>query len=266
MSKKKHDHEEHIDESWLIPYADLLTLLLALFIVLFAASSINKSKFEQLIRTFQSEFKGGTGSLQYASITPELDPEASVRDDKKTQDTINEKYFEETSKEQQEQQQKIQDEMSSLEKIKQQIDQYIVQNNLSEQFKTNLDKEGLKLLMLDTALFAPGSAEIEGKYRTISKEISNLLVSDIPRKILISGHTDNQPIARKDLFKSNWELSTARATNFLHVLLENKQLDPELFTVTGNGEYKPIDTNDTKEGRANNRRVEVLILPLFDLQ
>jgi chemotaxis protein MotB len=80
-----------------------------------------------------------------------------------------------------------------------------------------------------------------------------------PKKVTVTGHTDNVPIHRPE-FPSNWDLSVKRAVNFLKVLLENKQLDPRKFSATGMGEYHPVASNDTPEGRAKNRRVEVAIL------
>ncbi len=254
-NRHRGSHEEHMDESWLVPYADLLTLLFTLFLALFAISSVNKSKFDQLTNVMQSEFKSGTGILSYASITPELNPESSVKDSNKSVKENEEKYYEESEKYKQE--------MHRLEELKKQIDEFIVNRDLTGKFKTLLDDEGLMLIILDSALFASGSAEIVGEYRNIALGVSDLLVTDIPRKINISGHTDNRPINTRE-FESNWELSTARATNFLQVLVENNKLEQNLFTVSGNGEFKPIDSNETIEGRANNRRVEVLILPNFD--
>ena len=84
---------------------------------------------------------------------------------------------------------------------------------------------------------------------------------DPPRNIVISGHTDNVPI-KTDEFDSNWDLSVMRAVNFMkEVAAGNEELDSKYFSVKGFGEYNPIATNDTEEGRAKNRRVEVLVQP-----
>ena len=80
------------------------------------------------------------------------------------------------------------------------------------------------------------------------------------RNITIEGHTDNQPIKYSG-WKSNWELSTARATSVLHYLIDKESVVPERLSATGYGEYRPVVTNDTKEDRQKNRRVEVIILP-----
>jgi len=110
-------------------------------------------------------------------------------------------------------------------------------------------------------LFDHGQATVKAEYVPIAKELSNMLVSDPARNIVITGHTDNVPAGPN--FTSNFQLSVMRATKFLELLIEsNNQLDPTRFSAKGNGEYRAIAPNDTAEGRAKNRRVEVLIQPL----
>ena len=115
--------------------------------------------------------------------------------------------------------------------------------------------------ILENILFDSGKADVKLESLGIAKEMSSLLVSASPREITVSGHTDNVPIANAQ-FASNWELSTQRAVNFMQVLLQNKELQPEKFSAIGYGEYRSIAPNDTQEGKAKNRRVEVFILPL----
>ena len=128
-------------------------------------------------------------------------------------------------------------------------------------FKTDLTEKGLKVTILENVLFDSGKADVKLESLSIAKEMSNLLVSASPREITVSGHTDNVPIANAQ-FASNWELSTQRAVNFMQVLLQNKELQPGKFSAVGYGEYRSIAPNDTQEGKAKNRRVEVFILPL----
>ena len=117
--------------------------------------------------------------------------------------------------------------------------------------------------ILENVLFDSGKADVKLESLGIAKEMSSLLVSASPREITVSGHTDNVPIANAQ-FASNWELSTQRAVNFMQVLLQNKELQPEKFSAIGYGEYRSIAPNDTQEGKAKNRRVEVFILPLTE--
>lgn len=244
MSKKKKHHEEHIDETWLIPYADLLTLLLALFIVLFSMSSIDAIKFQQMADSFRSTFEGGTGGtgiLDYPSPLPQEQSQSLNKEDAKNKPND-----------------RPMTEKKELANLQNKINEYIQSKNLNLDIKTTLTDEGLMLTILNDVFFDSGSDEVRKEDYPIAKDISKLLVMDEPREIVISGHTDNVPI-HNARFDSNWELSVMRAVNFMKLLLENKELDPMLFSAKGYGEFKPIATNETVEGRRANRRVEILI-------
>ncbi|NGQ96635.1 flagellar motor protein MotB [Brevibacillus sp. SYP-B805] len=253
MAKKaSHHHEDHIDETWLIPYADLLTLLLALFIVLFASSELDVKKFDQLVRSFNIALNGGVGVLSNPSAVP-FDPsqEMATVANKKADD-------QEKTEEEKKLQEAFERETRDLQKMKAQLDGYIQRNKLQDKLQTKLTEDGLLITILDNALFDSGSAALKPEARNLASEISKLLVPH-PKRVTVTGHTDNRPIHTAE-FPSNWDLSTKRATNFLKVLLENKALDPAKFSATGKGEYHPVASNDTPEGRAKNRRVEVAIL------
>ncbi|MGE1117154.1 flagellar motor protein MotB [Bacillus altitudinis] len=244
--RKKHDHEDHVDESWLIPYADLLTLLLALFIVLFASSSIDAAKYEQMAKSFNVVFTGGTGVMDQSSMQSTEETENSNQTKK--------------SAEEEEAKAKARDQ-AVLTKVKKQVDSFIADKKLGSKLETKLTDEGLLITIEDSIFFDSGRAVIRSQDVPLAKEISKLLVINPARDIVISGHTDNVPI-RNSEFESNWYLSAIRAVNFLNILLENSNLDQENFSTKGYGEFKPIASNDTAEGRSKNRRVEVLILPI----
>lgn len=235
--RKKKRHEEHMDESWLVPYADILTLLLALFIVLFASSTVDAVKFRAMSTVFNQVFTSGTGFLEFPSST-----------NTDTSDSLNKGGI--SGRNEQEQ-------LSTVEK---RVNQYIKDNKLEKQLQTSLTGEGLLVTIRDNVLFESGVADVRDQDRKIAKEISNLLVMDTPRSIVISGHTDSIPI-QNNQFNSNWDLSVMRAVNFMKVLLENKKLQPEWFSAKGYGEFKPVASNNTAAGRAKNRRVEILIMP-----
>ena len=152
-----------------------------------------------------------------------------------------------------------------LAEIQNRVNTYVQENGLGDQLATSLTVEGLSLTIRDNVLFNSGSADVRPEDLNIAKEISRLLEMDVPRSIIISGHTDNVPIKNAN-FESNWELSVMRAINFMKILLENTQLNPELFSAKGHGEFQPIASNDTEAGRAQNRRVEILILPRTDIK
>jgi chemotaxis protein MotB len=106
--------------------------------------------------------------------------------------------------------------------------------------------------------FDSGSADIREEGKAVLSYIAQAL-KGINNEILVSGHTDNVPQVNKN-YATNWELSTARATNVVRYLVEVEELNPALFTATGNGEFKPVASNDTAEGRQKNRRIEIKLL------
>ena len=247
--RKRIQKQEHkLNESWLLPYSDLMTLLLALFIVLFSISSVDAQKFEAVSRVFGELFTSGTGVFDYPNPVHNMNSELNISDQKENNEeqkkSIN---FEDT-------------EHQLLANIQTKVNQYIQNKELENQLSTSLSDEGLRIMINDSILFDSGSADVREKDVAIAKEISDLLVMEPPHEVIISGHTDNVPIHNAH-FESNWELSATRALNFMKIILENEQLDPRLFSAKGYGEFKPIATNDTAEGRQKNRRVEVLILP-----
>jgi chemotaxis protein MotB len=248
VSRKRHEpHEEHIDESWLLPYSDLMTLLLALFIVLYSASSVNTSKLEELSRAFKTAFSSGLGVLDGSTILETNDGAKRTIDNNtrksgdKSRDTLK------------------QEEQQNLEQLQQQLDKYIAQNGLSSQLDTQLNQSELLITIRDNALFPSGSANIKQESQKLASAIGQMLQEYPDYEILVTGHTDTQPINTTE-FPSNWELSSKRAINFMKILLENKAFDPKQFSATGYGEFRPVSNNSSELGRAANRRVEVSIL------
>jgi chemotaxis protein MotB len=241
--KKRHKEEEHIDETWLIPYADMLTLLLALFIVLFAMSSVDVDKFKMLSQSLNMALNGGNGVLEYQDVKLNDIPNSFDREFDRSMFDLENK------------------DMEQLEEIQKNINEYIEQRSLQDQLKTELSDEGLLIVIMDDALFDSGSAIVKEGSKRLAYEISEILATDPPRDIIISGHTDNVPINNAQ-FSSNWHLSVMRAVNFMRVILEKESLDPEKLSVKGYGEFRPVAPNDAAEGRAKNRRVELLIQPL----
>jgi len=237
---KEEGHEEEISESWLLPYSDLMTLLLALFIVLSAISSVDAQKFQAISKVFNDIFTGGTGTMEYENSIPE--DKINLEEEKPEENGL------------------TKNEQIRLQEIQKKIRLYISDKGLTNQLNTSLTSEGLLVTIRDSVLFDSGSADVRDEDRKIANEISDLLISNPPHNVIISGHTDNVP-QKGAKYSSNWELSVMRAINFMKILLENPNLDPSMFSAKGYGEYQPIASNDTPEGRAKNRRVEILILP-----
>ncbi|WP_017729308.1 OmpA family protein [Halalkalibacterium ligniniphilum] len=233
-SKKKNHHDEHVDESWLIPYADMLTLLLALFVILFAISQVDATKYEQL-RVALSESMGGQGVLE------EMSP---VQVDPATPSTSS----------------SAADVWVELQELKEELDQYIEAEGLGNRLSADITPDGLLITINDHILFASGSANLKPSAETLALTLADFLATDPPWHIQISGHTDNRPIHTAE-FASNWELSSARALNVMNIFLQNPEIRAKQLSIAGYGEYQPVASNDTAEGRERNRRVEVLILP-----
>lgn len=251
--RRQNDDENHTDETWLIPYADLLTLLLALFIVMFAASQIDQARFEQISRSLSGAFSGGFSFFQSTDIVPVDEPNSLSKGEEFWRDQGQGLVSHDEKIEQMEK------ETSDLGKLQKQIDQYIVNNGLVDSLDTQLNLEQLKITISDVALFASASAIVKPDARDLAVSIAELLLQYPDYEVKVSGHTDDLPINTVE-FPSNWELSSKRAVNFMKILLEIDSERPERYSAVGYGEYRPIATNETVEGRTQNRRVEVSIL------
>ena len=241
MARKKHakPHEEEAGEAWLLPYSDLMTLLLALFIALFAMSQTDSSKMQALAQAFTAAFNMGGPSF-FSGMGPSTSMTSATT---QGQDNANSAYMQENE---------------NLREAQEKLEQYIKENNLQDQVSTELSEEGLMIRLKEKALFASGSAALQGQANQIVPVIAALL-SSLPERVTISGHTDNVPISTAQ-FPSNWELSSARAVSLMRGLMGvQPSLNPARFSALGYSEYRPIASNDTEEGRAQNRRVEVFI-------
>lgn len=256
MSRKhRHEeHEEHVDESWLIPYADLLTLLLALFIVLYSMNSVDIKKFEEMSQAFNIALSNGSGILENTAIVRTGDDNGKKQDEEGSQ--------EDKKKEEDAREELMKKEQEDLEKLKKQIDAYIKKNGLTTDLETKLNLSQLMITIRDNALFAPAQANVKPEAEELATAIGKMLQQYPDYEVIVSGHTDDTPISTV-FFKSNWDLSSMRAIRFMDILLKNKQLKPERFSAIGYGEYRPVADNKTVEGRAKNRRVEVSIIHTY---
>lgn len=256
MRKRRQHSEDHSDETWLIPYADLLTLLLALFIVLFATSQIDQKKFDQLSRSFSAAFNGGESFFQPSSLIPLDDISLSPN---RFPEKEEEPDLSKLTEEERAQLEQYNLETQDLKQLEQEMNAYISENGLKTQLDTKLSATQLTITIRDNALFASGSAVVRDDARNLAIDIAKMLEQHPGYEIVVSGHTDDRPIHTVE-FPSNWDLSLKRAGNFMKYLLDNPKLDPRRFSAVGYGEYHPIETNETAEGRGANRRVEVSIL------
>jgi len=233
MRKIKEHSEEHVDESWLLPYADMLTLLVALFIVMFAMSQVDKAKLQKVSSQFNIIFAGGSGILQsdngtIASIdsSPSASSASSIE-----QDTMN--------------------------SLKSTLDKEISSNGYSDQIKVAVNKEGLDISIEAIALFTSGDASVLNNVTPLLLKISTML-KNLDNDIKIAGYTDNKPI-NNSKFRSNWDLSSIRAINVMTYMVNLGGLNPKNVSIQAYGEYNPKYDNHTEASRAKNRRVEIFV-------
>ncbi len=139
-------------------------------------------------------------------------------------------------------------------KLLQLIDKYHYNNSII----LDENKRGITIHILDNILFKSGSADLTSSSLLVLDRLAVILKA-LPNDIRVEGHTDNVPINTPD-FPSNWHLSVTRALNTAYFLIHNEQLPPEKISIVGYSKYKPIDSNNTVAGRANNRRVDIVII------
>jgi chemotaxis protein MotB len=158
---------------------------------------------------------------------------------------------------------KLKNDMNELQRAKEELEKRLQDDINNKQVKVEMQDKGLVITFVSEVLFDSGKAKLRSDSLSKLDKVAGVLnttVADL--NVGVEGHTDNQPI-RKSGWKSNWELSTARALSVLHYLSEKSVAEPRLEAI-GYGEYKPVASNDTKAGRQKNRRVEIVILPKIE--
>ncbi|TBL73037.1 flagellar motor protein [Paenibacillus thalictri] len=242
--KKAAEHENN--ERWLITYADLITLLLIFFVIMYSMSKIDVAKYEVIAQvlnfTFQkadSPIPAGQGVVGGANLAKFKENGDKSRSDKMQEDLAEkEKRFADT-----------------LEKIQ----EYIQQNNLETQISATNTPRGIAVTLNDLFLFDLGRADLKQASYPILNKLASLFPT-LNTTISIEGHTDNLPLSTGSVYKDNWGLSNERSLSVLRYFIYNAKLDPKKFVSTGYGDTRPVVDNDTPENRAKNRRVEIVLL------
>ena len=262
------EHEEHANhESWVIPYADLLTLLMAMFIALFAISSVNKDKakamaagFNQVAHAqplsglFSDSAKGkdlidGSGQSGSGATNGQVGPSTNANTQAKVQTILDSKVKLDVAKSQQRQ---------VLSGVEQKIKDAAKKLGIADKLSFDMQERGLVVrIVTDKVLFNNGDAQLQAPGMDVLKVVGEAL-RGIDNPLLIEGHTDNVHI-HTAMFPSNWELSTARASAVLRYLTDTLGLDASRMRPTGWAELRPIASNLTAAGRARNRRVEIVV-------
>lgn len=145
-------------------------------------------------------------------------------------------------------------------KLKKKLETYVTENRLEGYIGLKIEEKGLVISLREKLMFDSGEAEIHQEAKYILKDITNEII-DVPNNTRIEGHTDNVPIGPelRSKFPTNWELSTARATNVTRYLLETLNFPPKRISSAGYGEYQPVVDNDIEEHKAMNRRVDIVV-------
>lgn len=254
--RKKAHVGGHNDERWLLTYSDMITLLMALFIIMWAISTVNDSKFDQLSKSLSDAFGGSIlqGNKQVidgssgskAEIVPTRPSESSAATAKELEHAVRSAAAVR--------------ELENLRRLKEQVDAYVGAKGLSGKIDTSIDERGLVIRILpDNMLFDTGEAVLRTDAQPVLAEIARLLRGlDGTNPVHVEGNTDDVPISN-DRFRNNWELSAARAVTVL-TFLEQSGFDPTRLSAIGYGEQRPVATNATAAGRALNRRVEIVVV------
>lgn len=243
--KKKAPEKEPNLERWLVSYADFITLLFAVFTTLYAMSTVNQRKVEQVRRSIRSSFGYAIASAPPMNVIQSTDlypiPEApSARE---TQSASFHSPYADTSE---------------FSRIKKKLQHQLAHSGLRNEVKLTVDERGLHISLKEAGFFASGSAKLEPEALPVLDRIAASLAG-YANDISVEGFTDNVPIHSKT-FASNWELSTARATDIVHYLIDRHHLNGARLSATGYGPYRPIADNHTEAGRRLNRRVDIVLL------
>ena len=251
------------EERWLLTYADMITLLLALFVVLFAISSVNVSKVKMLQQSLRDAFSGkvmsgGEAIMQTANSVSvrTLETQPRVIPNTPTIGTPDSAAARAALAARREE--------DELQQLKRQLDAFAAAHGFKAQVETVVTRRGLVVrLLTDNVLFDSGQATIKAHGLPLLSEVGTLLGVDRVHPIVVEGHTDDVPIATSK-YASNWELSTARASAVVRWLI-GRSLPARRFSAAGYAALRPLASNGTAAGRARNRRVEVVLQRLHHL-
>ncbi len=223
--------------TWLSSYADMMSLLLCFFVLLYSMSDINAVKFQKVISSFSSSGGIKMSSNSGSGINNMLGSGITqIPNNIGNYDSIKE----------------------NLNNMGSDFKTYFAENNLNEQVKVEQGENYIKLVFNDI-LFDKGSADIKDNIIPILDKIANEINNAENMDIRIEGHTDSDPI-NTPLFRNNWYLSAARAISVGNYFISEKGIAPSKIGTEGFGEYRPIAPNDTNENKAKNRRVEIKIM------
>jgi len=217
---------------WVVTYGDMMSLLLTFFILLVSFSTIQETKFKEAMESLQ-------GALGVLKKYPTAIEQPNIQIPQPRQ-TANEMIYYQVR----------------------QLEQFLLEKRLDKKVRVEVTSDGIKLSIVDSTLFASAQAELQPGARQLLDRIA-MMLGGIGKDVTISGHTDSIPISTVR-FPSNWELSAARAISVAR-RFQSRGVDPKRISAVGYGEYRPVSTNDTADGRQANRRVEIFLKTSTDV-
>jgi chemotaxis protein MotB len=247
--KRAPEHENH--ERWLVSYADFITLLFAFFVVMFASSQTDKARAKQVSEAVAKALDNGSS----ISVPPAVAKVLGGTVDDKGQGNAMMKGpggAQRVSKDAQPD--KVIELMPSLDRLNKELEAEVREGKI----EIRMEPRGLVISLRQSAFFSSGTDSLDQSNLPIIRKLAELIAT-LPNSIQLEGHTDSIPI-HNGRFKSNWELSCARAIAVLETFCGTFQLSRTRFSVVGRADTLPIDSNETPDGRARNRRVDVVIL------
>jgi chemotaxis protein MotB len=246
--RRGHVEESHSDERWLLTYSDMITLLMALFIVMFAMSNVNEQKFESLQQSLSEAFSGRIlggesiaqtgGSVQAPESNPAVQPQTLAPMTSGTPEA--------------------KDEQEDFRRLKARIDGVIAEQGLQRKVASVIEKRGLAVrVMSDGLLFESGSADVRPEAAPVLAKLGKVLAVDKAHPFRIEGHTDDVPVSGR--YPSNWELSTARSSAVVRAFMSGSGIAGKRFEAVGRAELEPLRPNTSPAARSANRRVEIVL-------
>lgn len=248
---------------WIITFADLMSLLLTFFILLLSFSETDVAKYEAMALSLSAAFgissNSPGGSVIFAE-QPEIAPPPATRSDQ----TDLEDEFEDFDESDIEMLEEPEEPVEEVKQIDPNIDQLtetlvdaLAAEISSEALSVSYDADKVVVRFSDSTSFPSGSEELKDAMYPIIEKIESVL-ANCEGNVTVSGYTDNLPV-NSSRFRSNWDLSAARAVSVVHQLILNNKLNADRVSVAGHAETNPLAPNDTAENRAKNRRVEISI-------
>jgi chemotaxis protein MotB len=245
---RRHSYGSH--DRWLVSYADFITLLFAFFVVLYASSKADQKKQQQVSQAIDSAFHM-LGMFPDAAHKPSDLKNISAISQDQSISPLNVVMGEEVMAPA-----KVKRYLEGVQKdLEKMLSNQIAQHTVAIQ----MGKDGLVISLREAGFFSSGSAAPQPGALPVLREIAARL-GKAPYDLRIEGHTDNVPIHNQE-FDSNWELSSARATRLARIFLATHDIAPERLSTAGYAEFHPIAANDTAAGRADNRRVDLVVKP-----